>query len=121
MRVVKQALQALLLLSLSCSCLALDEWDADIREGIQLHKKYNHRRAMRVILESAKKVPQNQKEIAYWLMEEAHQLLQGEVRDEVGARGLLDSAMSVALLVMDAETIYTVANVFCWQEACSRL
>eukprot|EP00960_Hanusia_phi_P032822 750088-Hanusia_phi.AAC.5 len=113
MRVLKPTiLRALLVVVLFCASLALEEWDANIREGIHLHKKYNHRRAMRVILEAAKKVPQNQKEIAYWLMEEAHNLLQGDVRDEVGARGLLDSAMSVAMLVMDAETIYTVSNVF---------
>jgi hypothetical protein len=33
-------------------------------------------------------------------------------KDEVGARGVLESSMAVALLLMDAETIYNIANLF---------
>ncbi len=33
-------------------------------------------------------------------------------KDEVGARGMLESSMAVALLLMDAETIYNIANLF---------
>jgi hypothetical protein len=33
-------------------------------------------------------------------------------KDEVGARGMLESSMTVAMLLMDAETIYNIANLF---------
>lgn len=64
------------------------------------------------MLKGARAAPEHHRDIVYWLLEEAQALLNKEERDEVGARGMIDSGMAVARLMMDAETIYTVSNLF---------
>ena len=99
------------LILISTALLAAGNWEHRVEEGISMHHKYMHRKAKEIIVSVAKAAPDHQKEIAVWLMDEAQKLLRDN-KDEVGARGILESSMAVAKLLMDAETIYSVSNLF---------
>jgi hypothetical protein len=111
--------------------VASSQWDALVREGIDLHSKYMHGKARELLVKTAKYHHPHQKEIVHMLLNSARSMLvEGEGRDEVCARrsviffclrilyflcqfylcSLLESAMAVAQLLMDAETIYHVSN-----------
>ena len=99
------------LILLATALLAAGDWERRVEEGITLHHRYMHRKAKEIIVSAAKDAPEHQREIASWLMDEAQKLMR-ENKDEVGARGMLESSMAVAKVLMDAETIYSVSNLF---------
>ena len=68
--------------------VASSRWDDLVREGIDLHSKYMHGKARDLIVKTAKYHHSNQKQIITMLLETARPMLvEGEQRDEVGARG----------------------------------
>jgi hypothetical protein len=122
----------------SGSSVADTRWDELISEGIELHSKYMHRKARDLIVRTAKYHHSKQSQIISLLLERARAMLaDGPARDEVCARGcdifsdhvvafkngtafvtfpccgslrILESAMAVAQMLLDAETIYIVSN-----------
>ena len=105
-------LMLLVVASLALSVADLVDFEAEVQKGIQLHHRYMHRKGTELIVAIAKRVPHHQIEICNWLIDDARALLDENRKDEVGSRGLLESAMAVALLAQDAETLYNIANLF---------
>jgi tetratricopeptide (TPR) repeat protein len=100
---------------LHASFAASQHWATRIQDGINLHHRYMHSRATKAIVAAAKEVGgDHQRQIAALLLDEANKLLSrpSDRRDEVGARGLLQSSMAVSVLVDDAEQIYNAAGGF---------
>jgi len=101
----------LVVVFLSLALVTAHDWESRVQEGIALHHRYLHRKAKETIVQAAAQAPHHQRQIAVWLMEEAQKLMD-EAKDEVGARGMLESSMAVARMLMDPETMYSVANLF---------